>query len=58
MKVNIRLSVLGELLKEATIEIDDYKMEELTEEEKEGAIEILVRDWAARSLQIEWEAAE
>lgn len=58
MRVKIKVALLGELMKEAELEIDDYKLEELSEEEKEGAIEILVRDWANRHLHLEWEAEE
>ncbi|CAG7611142.1 hypothetical protein PAESOLCIP111_01337 [Paenibacillus solanacearum] len=55
MKIRIKLSVAGELVKEADVDVADAKMEELTEEEKENAVEIIVRDWADKHLQIEWE---
>lgn len=56
MDIKIRLSVEGEPVKEAVVQIEDYKLEELTEEERESAIEIVVRNWADRHIQIEWEA--
>ncbi|CAG7648686.1 hypothetical protein ACFQI7_12260 [Paenibacillus allorhizosphaerae] len=56
MKIRIKLSVAGELVKEADVDVADMKMEELTDEEKENAVEIIVRDWANRNLHIEWEA--
>jgi len=56
MKIRIKLSVAGELVKEADVDVADAKMEELTDEEKEHAIEIIVRDWADKHLQVEWEA--
>lgn len=55
MDIMIRLSVEGELVKEAVVQVEDYKLEELTEEERESALEIVVRNWADRHLQIEWE---
>lgn len=55
MKVQIRLSVGGELVKEAFLQVEDMKVEDLSEEEKESAVEILVREWANRNLHIEWE---
>ncbi|TVY11677.1 hypothetical protein [Paenibacillus cremeus] len=58
MLLNIKISIGGELVKAASIEVDDYKLEELTEEEKESAMEIVVRNWADRNLQIEWEDVE
>jgi hypothetical protein len=55
MRIGIRLSVAGELVKEAFVTVDDMKFEDLTEDEKESAVEILVREWANRNLHLEWE---
>lgn len=58
MKIRIRLSVSGEVVREAAVKVDDLKFEELTGEEREQAVEVLVRSWADKELQIEWEAVQ
>ncbi|PYI53907.1 hypothetical protein [Paenibacillus flagellatus] len=58
MKIKISLSVDGEQVKEDELEIDDMKLEELSEEEVEAAVEAVVRRWADRKLSIAWEVAE
>lgn len=55
MKIKVNLSVSNELVKKDIIEIEDWKLEELTKEEIEGAIEIQIRNWADRMIQIAWE---
>lgn len=56
MKIRISLSVGDELVKEDEVEIEEGKLEELSEEEIEAAAEAVVRQWADRRLRIEWEA--
>jgi hypothetical protein len=58
MKIKISLSVGGEQVKEDVVEIEDDKLEELSEEEVEAAAEAVVRQWADRKLSIAWEVAE
>jgi urease beta subunit len=58
MKIKISLSVKGKELTEEVIEIDDAKLEELTEEEIRAAVEVSIRNWADRSIQIAWETVE
>ena len=58
MKIEIRLRVQKNTLIEDVIDVDDIKFEELTEEEKEHALEIVVRNWADENIQIEWEVQE
>ncbi|TNJ61549.1 hypothetical protein FE784_34305 [Paenibacillus hemerocallicola] len=58
MKIIISLSVGGEQVKEDVVEIEDDKLEELSEEEVEAAAEAVVRQWADRKLSIAWEVAE
>jgi hypothetical protein len=58
MKIKISLSVKGKELAEEVIEIDDAKLEELTEEEIRAAVEVNIRNWADRSIQIAWETVE
>lgn len=55
MKIKVNLTVGGKTVKEDVIEIDDYKLEELTEDEIEGSIEIQVRSWVDREIQVTWE---
>jgi len=58
VKIKIHLSVSGELVKEDEVEIEDIKLEELTQEEVEAAAEAVVRTWADRKLSIVWEVAD
>ncbi|MBD2866852.1 MULTISPECIES: hypothetical protein [Paenibacillus] len=58
MKIKIHLSVSGELVKEDEVEIEDIRLEELTQEEVEAAAEAVVRTWADRKLSIVWEVAD
>lgn len=55
MKIKVNLTVGGKTVKQDVIEIDDYKLEELTEDEVEGSIEIQVRSWVDREVQVTWE---
>jgi hypothetical protein len=56
MKIKISLSVDGQQVKQDETEIADEKLEALTEEEVEAAIEMAVRRWADQKLSIVWEA--
>lgn len=56
MKVKISLSVDGQQVKDDEVEIDDNKLAELSEEEVEAAIEMVVRRWVDQKLSIVWEA--
>jgi hypothetical protein len=58
VKIKISLSVDGEVVKEDVTEIDDRKLEELSREEVEAAVEAVVRRWADRKLSIVWETDE
>lgn len=58
MQIAIRLSVSGEAVKEAVISVEDAKFEELSDEERESAVEIIVRNWADHHLRLEWETIE
>jgi hypothetical protein len=58
MRIKVQLSVAGQPVKEDTLELDDGKLEELSEEEIEQAIEINVRSWADRNIAITWETDE
>ncbi|TMV44917.1 hypothetical protein FE783_30810 [Paenibacillus mesophilus] len=58
MKIKISLSVDGQQVKEDVVEIEDNKLEELSEEEVEAAAEAVVRLWADRKLSIAWEVEE
>lgn len=58
MKIKISLSVDGQEVKQDEVEIEDDKLEELSEEEVEAAAEAVVRRWADRKLSIAWEVVE
>lgn len=58
MKISVNLTVSGEIVKTDVIDIDDEKLELLTEDEVEAAIEVHIRTWAERHVQIAWEALE
>ncbi|SEG14718.1 hypothetical protein [Paenibacillus sp. UNC499MF] len=58
MKIRIDLSVGGENVKEAFLQIEDRKVDHLTEEELFQAVEINIRSWADREVGISWEIVE
>ena len=58
MKIQVRLHAAGNTVLEEIIEIDDNKLEELTEEEKEQAVEVVIRSWMDRVVAIDWETVE
>lgn len=58
MKINITMKVGQEAEISGVIEIDEYRLEGLSEEEIEAAIEINVSSWANSQIQIEWETVE
>jgi hypothetical protein len=58
LKVKVNLKVGEHEAAEGVIDIDDQKLEELTEGEIEGLIEVYIRNWANDLIQIAWEVAE
>ncbi len=56
LKIHVQMKVDGQAVKEHILEIDDYKLEELSEDEIEQSIEIVVQQWASSQVEIEWEA--
>jgi hypothetical protein len=54
MKIRVNLSI-KELQVEEFLEIDDRKLEELSEEEIEQTIDIVVRNWVNDAIRLEWE---
>lgn len=58
MKIKVSLSVGNEYVKEDWIELEDGKLEELSDEEREAAVEVVVRRWADRLLSVAWETEE
>lgn len=55
MNIRVNLRVEGQLAASGTVSIDDRKLEELTEEEVEQAVEIMVSKWANDRIEIDWE---
>ncbi|UJF31217.1 hypothetical protein [Paenibacillus hexagrammi] len=58
MRVQVKLSVEGSAVKEEMLEIAEQKLGELTDEEIQQAIEINIRTWLDKMLQVEWEVIE
>lgn len=56
MKVKVKMSIGKDLEVEDVITIDDRKVEGLSEEDIEAAVEIRVRKWADERISIEWES--
>jgi hypothetical protein len=58
VRIQLQLSIGERTVEKAFIEIDDRKLEELTPEELEGAIEMNVRTWADRNIRLDWEVID
>jgi hypothetical protein len=58
MRIQIQLSVDGESVKQDTLVIQEQRLGDLTNEEIESAIEINIRSWVDRMVQVEWEVLE
>jgi hypothetical protein len=58
MRIQIQLSVDGQSIKQDTLVIQEQKLGDLTDEEIERAIEIKIRSWVDRMVQVEWEVLE
>lgn len=55
MGIRVCLKVDGKAVKEDEIELNEDKLEPLTEEEIQQVIEIKVQEWANRCIEAEWE---
>jgi hypothetical protein len=58
MIIRLRLRVAGQEAAVDTIRIDDAKLEQLTDEEREAAVEVAIRSWTDRNLEIDWETED
>ncbi|MBP1988996.1 hypothetical protein [Paenibacillus eucommiae] len=58
MKYKVQLSFGGQTVKEEILEIKEQKLGDLSDEEIERAIEVNIRTWVDKNLQIEWEVME
>lgn len=58
MKIQVRMVVDGQTVKEDSIDIPDEKLIPLSQEEIEESIEIRIRDWADKQVAISWEALD
>ena len=58
MKINVTLRVSDghELLD--VIEIEEHKLGELSDDDIEAAIEMMVRRWVDKTIEVEWETEE
>jgi hypothetical protein len=58
MKIQIQLLVDNNVVKEDVLELEEQKVEHLNEDELEAAIEINIRDWIDKVVQVSWEVVE
>ncbi len=58
MRIKLGVSIADELMKQDVIEIEDHKLEELSEDEIERVIEIKVREWVDRHIAVVWESED
>lgn len=58
MRIRIQLAVAGETVKQDVLEIAEHKLGEMTDVEIESAIEVKIRTWVDRLIQVEWEVIE
>ncbi|MCC2683228.1 MAG: hypothetical protein K0R75_127 [Paenibacillaceae bacterium] len=58
MKVKLKLSVDQKQVLDDVLDIDDTKLELLSEEEIEQAIEVYIAEWSNEHVQIHWEVEE
>ncbi|KIL38483.1 hypothetical protein SD70_25920 [Gordoniibacillus kamchatkensis] len=58
MKIRIRLRVHGKEAAADEIRIDDAKLEPLDPDEREAAVEVAVRSWADKAVELEWETED
>ncbi len=55
MKIQVQLAIDGKSVKQNIIEIEEYRLGELTEEEIQQAIEVKIRTWVDSVMYVEWE---
>jgi transcription initiation factor IIE alpha subunit len=58
MRIQIQLAIDGEPKKTDVLEIAEHKLGEMTDEEIEQAIEVKIRTWVDRMVQVEWEVLD
>jgi hypothetical protein len=55
VKIQVQLAIDGKSVKQNIIEIEEYRLGELTEEEIQQAIEVKIRTWVDSVMYVEWE---
>lgn len=58
MKLNVQVFWQDEEIRDTVIELSEDKFEPLSEEEKEAAIETIIRDFVNQHLAVRWELEE
>ncbi len=58
MQIQVKLSLDGNVIKQDTIVIEEQRLGDLSDEEIERAIEVRIRTWVDRLIQVEWEELE
>ncbi|WNR47079.1 hypothetical protein [Paenibacillus roseipurpureus] len=58
LRIQIQLTIDGEMNKSDVLEIAEHKLGDMTDEEIEQAIEVKIRTWVDQMVQVEWEVIE
>jgi hypothetical protein len=58
MKLHVQIQWEDHTVKEAEIELNGDKFAPLSEEEKEAAVETIIRDYVNQHLAVRWELSE
>ena len=58
MKINVTLRVSDGHELNDVIEIEEHKLGELSDDDIEAAIEIMVRRWVDKTIAVEWETED
>lgn len=58
MKVDVTLMIADGHSVHKVIEIEEFRLGELTDEEIESAIEIRIRSWVDQQISVAWEVKE
>lgn len=58
MKVDVKLMIADGHTVNEVIEIEEFRLGELTDEEIETAIEIRIRSWVDQQVSVVWEVQE
>ncbi|HEX7057807.1 MAG TPA: hypothetical protein VF260_11535 [Bacilli bacterium] len=58
MNIHLNVSIGDEKVKEAVIHIENHKLEALSDDEIQQAVEIKIREWVNSQISIAWETSD